>query len=174
MKTEGDRMTCTECGNTIKIDECYNISAADEKSICPEIVTDWTIMERKAASEKVRKDDFSISEHVRIGKLPKYRYLKGDATSEIRGEGILSLDREGLHFRGTSEGEELSFDMPTDQVMTYGMCTDISRLYTFVDGEFIEFYFDNNDVLYWDHLTEEMHRFNGGKWQDTDYRDSEM
>lgn len=50
------------------------------------------------------------------------------------------------------------------------MCTDISRFYTFVDGEFIEFYPEGRDVLRWDHLTEEMHRINGGKWQNTPYR----
>ena len=170
MKTGTDTMTCTECGNTIKIDECYNISAAGEDSVCPELITDWTIMERKRAAEDVRKEGFSFSEHVRIGMLPKYRYLKGDDTSEICGEGILTLDGEGLHFRGSARGEEFCFDLTTDQVLTYGMCTDISRLYTFVDGEFVEFYFDDGDVLRWDHLTEEMHRFKGGKWQDTQYR----
>lgn len=150
--------------------KCYNISAADEDSVCPELITDWTIMERRRAAEDVRKEGFSFSEHVRIGMLPKYRYLKGDATSEICGEGILTLDGDGLHFRGNREGEEFRFDLTTDQVLTYGMCTDIFRLYTFVDSEFVEFYFDDDDVLRWDHLTEDMHRFKGGKWQDTQYR----
>ena len=77
---------------------------------------------------------------------------------------------DGLHFRGSREGEEFSINLTPDQVPTYGMCTDISRLYTFVDGEFVEFYFDEGDVLRWDHLTEEMHRFKGGKWQDTSDR----
>ena len=63
-----------------------------------------------------------------------------------------------------------SANLTTEQVPTFGMCTDISRFYTFVDGEFIEFYPDRRDVLRWDHLTEEMHRINGGKWQNTPYR----
>ena len=53
---------------------------------------------------------------------------------------------------------------------TFGMCTDISRFYTFLDGQFLEFYPERNDALRWVHLVEEMHRFRGGKWQACPYR----
>ena len=170
MTTSGNTMTCTACGNSIIIDDKYNIKPADENSVCPELVTDWTIMERKQAESDVSKEDFSYKEHVAIGELPKYKDLTGDATSILCGEGELSLDHEGLHFVGKRNGEDFSFDMKPSEVPTFGMCTDISRFYTFVKGEFIEFYPDKGDVLRWDHLTEEMHRFHGGKWQNTEYR----
>ncbi len=170
MQTSSDSMTCTACGNSIIIDEKYNIKPADEKSVCPDYVTDWTIMERERAAADVSKADFSYEEHVAIGELPKYKDLTGDATSLICGEGELRLDHEGLHFAGKRNGEDFSFDMKPSEVPTYGMCTDISRFYTFIHGEFIEFYPERNDVLRWDHLTEEMHRFHGGKWQNTEYR----
>ena len=170
METSGNTMTCTACGNKIEIDECYNIKALGEDSVCPELVTDWTIMERKKAAEDVCKADFTYSEHVKIGEIPKYKNLKGDATSIICGEGELSLDKNGLHFVGTRNGEEFKFDLKPSEVPTFGMCTDISRFYTFVNKDFIEFYPDRNDVLRWDHLTEEMHRHCGGKWQNTEYR----
>ena len=105
-----------------------------------------------------------------MGRLPKYKNLKGDDTAVICGEGELWLNRDGLHFSGTVDNEPYSMHLSTEQVPTFGMCTDISRFYTFVEGEFIEFYPDNRDVLRWDHLTEEMHRINGGKWQNTPYR----
>jgi len=170
MECEGNRMRCKACGNEVEMDECYNIKPVGQDSVCPELVTDWTILERQKAAEDVRKPGFTYTEHVKIGTLPKYKTLKGDATSILCGEGDLTLNEAGLHFVGIRDGETFSFDLPSSAVPTYGMCTDISRLYTFVDGEFIEFYFDKNIVLRWDHLTEELHRAQGGKWQNTEYR----
>ncbi|MCF0135238.1 MAG: 1-acyl-sn-glycerol-3-phosphate acyltransferase [Lachnospiraceae bacterium] len=169
MQSEGNFMRCGCCGNEIEIDEYYSIRPVGE-SLCPELVTDWTIMERQKAAEEVAKPDFKYSGHVKIGVLPEYKPLMGDATSEIRGEGTLSLDHSGLHFKGILEDKPFTFDMSPAAVPTFGMCTDISRFYTFVDGRFIEFYPDRNDVLYWDHLTEELHRFSGGRWQNTQHR----
>lgn len=169
MQEEGNIMRCTQCGNTIEIDECYNIKALDG-GVCPKLVTDWTIMERQKAAEDVRKEGFSFSEHVRIGVLPEYKLLAHKDTSIISGDGMLKLDKQGLHFDGMLNGEPFAFTLTPAEVPTFGMCTDITRFYTFVNGKFIEFYPDSRDVLRWDHLTEEMHRYCGGKWQNTQYR----
>ena len=170
MACSGNEMRCTACGNTVALDECYNLHPVGEGSDCPALVSDWVLLERKKAEEDVKDPNFTYSGHVRVGKLPQYKYLKGNNTSVICGEGELRLDRAGLHFAGTVEGKPYSFHLTTEQVPTFGMWTDISRFYTFVDGEFVEFYPDRRDVLRWDHLTEEMHRINGGKWQNTPYR----
>lgn len=170
METEGDRMRCTCCGNTVELDDKYNLRPVGEGSVCPELVTDWTIAERSRAAELVRQEGFCHSGRVKIGTLLKYRNLTGGATSSLCGEGMLTLTKEGLSYEGTRDGAPWSFRIPPAQLPTYGMCTDISRFYTFVEGEFVEFYPENNDVLLWDHLTEELHRAAGGKWQNTDYR----
>ena len=170
MECSGNTMRCTACGNTIEIDDKYNIRAVGEDSICPDLVTDWTLMEREQAATDVREEGFRYKEHVKIGVLPEYKLLAHEDTSVIVGDGTLMLDREGLHFDGVKNGEAYRFDLSTDEVPSFGMCTNISRFYTFVNGEFIEFFPDSRDVLRWDHLTEEMHRANGGKWQNTAYR----
>lgn len=170
MECSRNVMKCLACGNIVEMDECYNIKAVGDDSVCPELVTDWTLMERRKAAEDVKAPDFSFSEHVKIGKLPDYKLLKHVDTSVICGEGTLTLDHSGLHFAGKKDGADFSFHMASSEVPTFGMCTDITRFYTFVDGEFVEFFPDSGDVLRWDHLTEEMHRFHGGKWQDTEYR----
>ena len=46
------------------------------------------------------------------------------------------------------------------------MCTDLSRFYTFVDGAFVEFYPKHRVVEKFFLATEEIHRLNGGPWQD--------
>ena len=172
MDCRGNTMTCRKCGNAVELDEYYQLHPVGD-SVCPELVTDWTILERQRAAEEVRRPDFCHRGHIRVGVLPERRPLMGDATSLIRGEGMLQLDHRGLHFDGTLEGEPLQFTIPSAQLPTYGMCTDISRIYTFLNGRFLEFYPDAGDVLLWDHLTEELHRFQGGKWQNTPYRHRE-
>ena len=127
-------------------------------------------MEREEAAREIRREGFRFSDHVRVGILPDYKYLGGDDTSVIAGDGELTLTSAGLHFDGTLKGAPWSFDIPIAQLPTYGMCTDISRFYTFINGVFYEFYPDRGEILLWDHLTEEMHRFKGGRWQNTPYR----
>ena len=173
MECSGGTMRCKACGNTVTIDSKYNISPSGADSTCPPLITDWTILEREKAASDVRQPDFSYSGKVKIGRLPKFKKLKLGQTSMICGDGTLSLDSAGLHFQGQENGASLCFDIPTGSLPTFGMCTDISRFYTFVKGEFIEFYPERRDALRWDHLTEEMHRFRNGKWQNTAYRHAE-
>lgn len=172
MDCGGNTMTCRRCGNAVELDESYRLRPVGE-SDCPERVTDWTILERQRAAAEVRKPEFCHSGHVRVGVLPEHKALTGEQTSLIRGEGTLTLEKSGLHFDGVLEGKPFSFTLGSERLPTYGMCTDISRFYTFVDGRFLEFYPDAGDVLLWDHLTEELHRFRGGKWQNTPYRHRE-
>ena len=82
----------------------------------------------------------------------------------------VSLDASGLSFEGSLRDKTLSFSIPIQSLPTFGMCTDISRFYTFLEGKFLEFYPEGKDALRWMHLVEEMHRAHGGKWQNVSYR----
>ena len=101
--------------------------------------------------------------------LPEFELLKNQATSEIIGSGTLRLDRTGLSYTGTKNGEPFTFHIPSVALPTYGMCTDLSRFYTFVNGEFVEFYPEHRTVEKFFLATEELHRLNGGKWKDFDF-----
>ena len=119
------------------------------------------------------EEGFELREHVKLGTLPTDGYLKDQATSVITGEGELRLDREGLHYEGTKDGAPFAFMIPSRQLPTYGMCTDVSRFYTFVDGEFCEFYPERESAELWMLATEELHRLNGGQWQDFPWKSAE-
>jgi hypothetical protein len=123
-------------------------------------------MQREIIKEEVKNPDFSFSERVKLGMLPKYKKLKNQATSNIVGEGMLTIDRTGLTYLGTKDGKDFTFHLDSHEVPTYGMCTDISRFYTFYKGEFMEFYPERKVVEKFFLATEEIHRLNGGKWQD--------
>lgn len=165
MHGEGNTLVCRHCGNGVTVNEYYDLTPLDETCVVPDTPRIWFDMERARAAEAVRQPGFTLSEHVQIGMLPLYENLKNQATSEMVGEGVLTLDCTGLTYRGNCRGEEVELHMPIAQLLTYGMCTDVTRFYTFFDGEFCEFYPDGHTVGKWLHCTEEMHRHMGGKWK---------
>ncbi|HWQ58069.1 MAG TPA: lysophospholipid acyltransferase family protein [Clostridia bacterium] len=166
MKGEGNKIVCTKCGNGAELNEYYDLIPLDDGCVIPGTPRVWWDMQRDLARELVRDGSFVLREHVKLGTLPKYRYLKNQQTSEITGEGELTLDQDGLHFEGTRDGAPFSFSIDAKCLPTYGMCTDMSRFYTFIDGEFLEFFPDGRSVAKWLLTTEENHRRAGGLWKD--------
>ena len=55
---------------------------------------------------------------------------------------------------------------------TYGMCTDVSRVYTFVGGEFYEFFPETECIAKWLLATEELHRLHDGEWKNFPWADT--
>jgi hypothetical protein len=166
MKGEGMKFYCTECGNGATLDDTYTMTPFDETCIIPETQTEWFNLQRELAKQAVKNPNFKLEEEVELGNLPKYEYLKNQKTSEIVGSGIITLNHDGFHYEGTRNGEAFSFRLSCAEVPTYGMCTDVSRFYTFYKGEFMEFYPKHSTVEKWFLHTEELHRYLGGKWQD--------
>ncbi|MBR4020002.1 MAG: 1-acyl-sn-glycerol-3-phosphate acyltransferase [Firmicutes bacterium] len=169
MATEGNRIYCTECGNGATLTDTYELVPFDNTCVIPETQTAWFNMERELIKTEVADEAFVLTEEVELGMLPDYKFLSGEATSEIVGKGTLTLDRSGLTYNGTRGGEPWQFHIDSRQLPTYGMCTDVSRFYTFVDGQFVEFYPEHKVVEKFFLATEEIHRINGGQWQDFEF-----
>ncbi|MBR3755856.1 MAG: 1-acyl-sn-glycerol-3-phosphate acyltransferase [Firmicutes bacterium] len=166
MATEGNRIYCRECGNGATLIDTYELVPFDDTCVIPETQTAWFNMERELIKNEVADENFVLTEEVELGMLPDYKFLSGEATSEIVGKGTLTLDRSGLTYEGTRGGQPWQFHIDSRQLPTYGMCTDVSRFYTFVDGQFVEFYPEHKVVEKFFLATEEIHRINGGQWQD--------
>ncbi len=166
MKGEGNKFYCTACGNGATLTDTYDMIPFDETCVIPDTQTKWFNLQREEIKKEIADPAFVLTEKVKLGNLPEYKYLKSNATSEIVGEGVLTLDRTGLSYEGTRNEREFHFHIPSLSLPTYGMCTDLSRFYTFYNGEFMEFYPENNVVEKFFLATEEIHRINGGKWQE--------
>ena len=166
MKGEGNILRCTACGNGATLTDTYALIPLDDTCIIPKTQTEWFGMERKMIAAEVREEGYRLTERVTLGMLPPYDLLKNQATSLPVGEGTLTLDATGLTYDGTRNGEPFTFHIPSRSLPTYGMCTDLSRFYTFYRGEFMEFYPEHNVVEEFFLATEEIHRMNGGPWQD--------
>lgn len=169
MTTEGNKIYCKACGNGATLTDTYELVPFDDSCVIPETQTVWFNMERELIKAEIADENFNLVENVQLGMLPEYELLKDQATSVIVGSGQLTLDRSGLSYEGTKNGEAFCFHIDSKQLPTYGMCTDVSRFYTFVDGEFVEFYPENRVVEKFFLATEEIHRLNGGHWQAFDY-----
>lgn len=163
---ENGKIACKSCGFEAEIDQKYNLTAKPGVSI-PESPSKWMEWERKIARQEVSREGFCLKEKVALGVLPKYEYLKNYQTSIPAGEGMLILNREGLTFEGLKDGKPFSLFIESKNLPSFGMCTDASIFYTFAsDGEFYEFKpLETHTAIKWLLCAEELHRVNGGKWQ---------
>ena len=165
MSTKGNTIFCTNCGNGATLTDTYELIPFDDTCVIPETQTQWFNMERDVIRQEVMQEDFALEEPVKLGILPDHALLKNQDTSQVVGSGILRLDRTGLRYTGTRDGQPFSFHIESHALPTYGMCTDLSRFYTFLNGEFLEFYPEHRVVEKFFLATEELHRLNGGKWK---------
>ncbi len=162
----GNQINCSCCGNGASLNEYYDLIPHNEECVILETPVHWFDWERRHAyKEIVDNPEYTYQETVKIGMLPEYEYLKNLKTSEIVGEGVLSISRTGLHFEGVKRDEPFEFTIPTSQLPTYGMCIDVTFFSTYLNGEYIEFYPQKESTCKWLHVTEELHRINGGNWK---------
>jgi hypothetical protein len=166
MTSEGNTLKCKDCGNGITLNEYYDMTSINEGVTYPETPKKWYDWQRQMIYNEIKSNpDFVLTEKVKLGTLPKYKPLTDYKTSNITGEGTITISRNGFDFNGTNNGEPFSFHLTNDQLPTYGMCTDMTRFYTFYNKEFYEFYPETESVAKWFLVTEELHRICGGKWK---------
>ena len=166
MKGEFNKIYCTSCNNGATITNTYEMIPFDDTCIIPATQTEWFNKERALAKEEIKDPNFKLTEKVKLGVLPLYKNLKNQATSEIVGEGLITLNYDGLTYNGTYNNEVVEMHIGIKELPTYGMCTDLTRFYTFYKGKFIEFYPEGETVEKWFLTTESLHRLHNGKWRD--------
>jgi hypothetical protein len=164
LKGVGNEFKCSCCGNGATIDDTYKMTAINGDCVIPKTQSEWFNLQREYIKKEILKEDYSVSCKVKLGTLPDYQPLKDLKTSEITGEGTVTVDKTGLTYAGTNNGEDFTFHIDSKDLPTYGMCTDVTRFYTFYKGKFMEFYPETSCVEKFFMVTEEYHRLNGGKW----------
>ena len=166
MKASGDRIVCDRCGNGAVMNDYYEFEPFDESCVIPSSPSKWVELERAAVIDEIRRDPgYSVTERVKLGYLPPYKYVTKKKTSEICGEGELTFDHSGVHYRGTKLGEPWSFDLGYKTLFSLVIMTSTARFALYVDGEFYEFYPERRSVGKLLLLTEEMHRLHYNYWK---------
>ena len=160
MVTSKNKIECKACGNGATMDEYYDFHPFNDECVIPESPLKWNLMERKQIIDDIRKDpNYSFSFKVKTGGLPKDHYLKGKSTSEPTGEGMVTIDHQGFHFRGHKlDGSEYNIDLDYKTLYTFNIPTDLTYFAIYVKEEYVEFNPEERVVVKALLLTEEMHR----------------
>ena len=166
-----DHIVCKKCGNGATMDDYYEFHPY-EGSIIPESPSKWVLWEREQVIKEIRENpEFSFSEKVKIGTIPTDHYLKDLKTSEICGEGVLTIDHAGVHFNGTKDNEPYQFDMSYKVLYTVITEVDSSYFNFFVHGEYHDFFPERHSTGKILVLIEEMHRLHVNTWKNFPWYD---
>lgn len=159
MVGKGDKITCTNCGNGATMDDYYDFHPLNSDCVIPELVSDWVNQERVHIIKEIRKDkDYSYSCNISLGKLPNDHYLKNYKISEIVSKGKLTIDHEGMHYRGF-DNDMHNFDLDYNHLYTTITELDSKSFEVYVNGEMHDFIPESgSSVLFMNMLIEEMHR----------------
>ena len=129
LRVEGDDLICS-CGNTITVDDRYNLRPAEGSSLPFKRIDEWYNWQRAKIAEEALAEDF------RLVYDAEYRML---ITNKLRfnrfqtvGRGQVTLDRESLTYTGTKDGEDVT--------LTFAVSRIPSAPFAGTDGN--EFYYD--------------------------------
>ena len=179
MKGEGDKITCTNCGNGASMDDYYQFHPF-ENAVIPASPFDWVEQERMDLIKEIRENpDYYFEDDCQIGNLDEYKLLGDNKTSFIVGEGKIRLDHSGLHYKGTRNGEPYEFNVDYKNLYTFITEVDSSFFNFYYKGEYFDIFPKHQTVGKFCLLVEEMHRYHVNfyknfKWNDYIYEGLEL
>lgn len=161
MKSEGNRLYCTKCGNATLMDDYYDFKP-EEGSVIPETPSKWNDFQRMEIIKAIRADkNYSFSMNVKLGKLPEYKPTKGSETSILCGKGKVTINHEGFHFVGTKDNEPFEFHRDYSHLFTILSALDFKYFDLYNGDDYYDFFPEEGEegkVGYIQLLVEEMHR----------------
>ena len=166
MISKDDYIKCLGCGHGASMDDYYDFHPY-EGSIIPESPLKWVLWERENIIKEIRKDpNYEFSFDCDLGELPNDHYIENYGTSEKVGEGRVTINHSGLHFRGFKNNEPYGFDIDYHHIYTFNVPVDLTKIAVYVNGEYTEFapYIKGHatKALL---LVEEMHRLHVNAWK---------
>ena len=166
MHAEGNRIECKACGNGAVMNEYYDFVPFDDKCVIPESPSKWVDWERTVIIKEIRENpNYSHTEKVQVGYLPPYKYVSDKKTSEPCGEGEITFDHSGIHFKGVKLGKEWKFDLSYKEVFSLIHVTDVTFFALYVKGQYFEFKPSRPIAGKLLLITEEMHRLHVNLWK---------
>ncbi len=163
IKTEGEDIICTNCGNTACLNEYYDLLPKTENDYLPYAsVDEWFKAQRKLVQEEVKSPfcyryecDVLDLHTDKICSEPFYRC----------GEGVMTITNDKIHYEGTRHGEnvDLCFDMKGVPSFVFTPNQDNAMYYDNVYYRFAP-KTDKSKVVKYMLLVEEAHRMLDATW----------
>lgn len=118
LRTTASQIICDDCGNSIDVNEKFELSPAADKDLCPyENIDQWYKAQRNGTRRAVTKENFKMEYDCQLCKLETDKTRKEPFI--MKGRGHITIRKEGIQFRGIKqdkgpEGKEklkLDFDI---------------------------------------------------------------
>lgn len=159
MKGEGDKITCSNCGNGATMDDYYQFHPYDG-AVIPESPLKWAEQERIDIIKEIRSNpDYRFEDDCKIGNLDEYKLVGDNKTSFVVGEGKIWIDHKGLHYKGTRKDEPYEFHYDYEHLYTLITEVDMSYFNFYLNGEYFDVFPKHQTVWKFYLLVEEMHRY---------------
>lgn len=142
--TKGREVRCEKCSLSLELDDRYLFKENEYF----ESFAKWYEWQNLRVRDEIAKNvDYSLTSKVEL-KLPS---IDGKTLLRPAGKGVCTLNKEGLTYKGTKDGEEVEIDFPLDRIyrLLFGAGEDFEvylgkELYYFVPEEkrsCVEWYF---------------------------------
>lgn len=106
--TKKSAVYCEECGYLTSLDSRYSF----DKDFCFRNLCEWYDWQKEVIYNQIAQDDnFSLSDEVDL-RLPS----GGRGLTRPAGKGVCTLDKSGLIYRGTKDGEYVELHFSTERV----------------------------------------------------------
>jgi len=179
MLGEGDKITCSNCGNGATMDDYYQFHPYED-AVIPASPLAWSNWEREQVIKEIRQNpNYRFEDDCKLGCLDEYKLVKNNKTSFIVGEGKIWIDHQGMHYVGTRNGEPYEFHVNYQMLFSLITEVDASFFNFYLNGEYHEIHPKNKTVGKFLLLVEEMHRYHinyykNFKWFDYMYEGMEL
>lgn len=108
MTAKGRELTCESCGMQAKVGSRYEFT--EEKPF--KNFADWYEWQAKETEKLALADGYKLESKVEL----RHGSTDGKACTRIAGEGYCTLDKSGLTYKGTRDGEEIEKFFPMSQI----------------------------------------------------------
>ena len=107
--TKGREVKCEKCSLSLKLDDRYSF----EENEYFENFAKWYEWQSAKIGEEIAKNvDYSLSSEVEL-KLPS---IDGKTLLRSAGHGVCTLNKDGLTYKGTKDGEDVEIHFPLDKI----------------------------------------------------------